>query len=246
MQATVTPTPALPSQQVDAATIARWLRHFVAPGCVTELRALGVSTPGYRRPHTVAGFFDHDHLGDMARIALSLSGQAHGVYFLPNPLHPAILARRANRVAEAGERELAHDTHVVERRWLLIDCDPIRPCRLTGISSSDEEKALALEVARDVCRGLKKRGWKNPAVCDSGNGYHLLYPLVGCAVSETEAVKAILHGIADEYDRPGEVEIDRGVFNAARIVKLYGTKACKGDDLPERPWRISRVMVEPQ
>lgn len=36
------------------------------------------------------------------------------------------------------------------------------------------------------------------------------------------------------------------VFNASRIVKLYGTRACKGQPTPERPHRDSRVIEAPE
>ena len=59
-----------------------------------------------------------------------------------------------------------------ERRWLLIDVDPERP---SGISATDAEKAAAQKKAREIYRFLKERGWPEPVVADSGNGYHLLY-----------------------------------------------------------------------
>ena len=42
----------------DPAEVRRALDLLLSPGQVTELRALGVSTPEYRRPHTVSGYFD--------------------------------------------------------------------------------------------------------------------------------------------------------------------------------------------
>ena len=36
------------------------------------------------------------------------------------------------------------------------------------------------------------------------------------------------------------------MFNAARIVKAYGTVARKGDDIPERPHRLSRILESRQ
>jgi hypothetical protein len=38
------------------------------------------------------------------------------------------------------------------------------------------------------------------------------------------------------------LKIDTGVFNAARIWKLYGTMACKGDNIPERAHRMASVV----
>ena len=41
------------------------------------------------------------------------------------------------------------------------------------------------------------------------------------------------------------VEVDLGVHNAARISKLYGTFACKGDNIPDRPHRMARLIEVP-
>ncbi len=38
------------------------------------------------------------------------------------------------------------------------------------------------------------------------------------------------------------VDVDTSVFNAARIVKLYGTAARKGDATPDRPHRRSQFL----
>ena len=39
--------------------------------------------------------------------------------------------------------------------------------------------------------------------------------------------------------------IDRGVFNPARIWRLYGTRACKGEPTPDRPHRMAKIMNVP-
>jgi hypothetical protein len=43
-----------------------------------------------------------------------------------------------------------------------------------------------------------------------------------------------------------QVSVDTGVYNAARIWKLYGTIACKGDNTPERPHRPARFIEVPE
>lgn len=213
------------------------LRLFVKPGQVTELRALDVTEDG-RWPATVAGWFDHAHLDDMAAEAVRLQRHAVGVYFVPNPIIPAILARCGNKVKQVKDAKLTKDAEIERRHWLLIDADPIRP---DGISSTDEEKAAAWEMIQ----GVKEWMWAHydhtePVLADSGNGYHLLYP-VDWPASATEKAKAVLHEVADKWDNP-QVKIDRKVFNAARIVKLYGTASRKGDSTPERPHRQSKVI----
>ena len=43
-----------------------------------------------------------------------------------------------------------------------------------------------------------------------------------------------------------KVSVDTGVYNAARIWKLYGTIACKGDNTPERPHRLAYIIEVPK
>jgi hypothetical protein len=92
-----------PHNKVEPTAVADGLRLFFDPGEVTELRALGVKR-GPGKPHIEAGFYDHDHLQDMAAAALKLESIAKGVYFTLNPLKPAILSRRRNRVDYAEDQ----------------------------------------------------------------------------------------------------------------------------------------------
>jgi hypothetical protein len=168
----------------------------------------------------------------MAAAALSLTPYARGVYFVLNPLKPDILARRCNRTDWAEEGELASDKDVARRRWLLIDADPVRN---SHVSAADSEKGEALRVVRAVRDHLRGRGWPAPVLADSGNGYHLLYRL-DLPADEGGMVKRILQALADRFDAPA-AKIDRSVFNPARICKLPGTLARKGDSTPDRPHR---------
>jgi hypothetical protein len=42
------------------------------------------------------------------------------------------------------------------------------------------------------------------------------------------------------------VDVDEKVFNLSRICKLPGTMAMKGENSPERPWRMSQIVSIPQ
>src|SRR6266404_2958528 len=82
-------------------------------------------------------------------------------------------------------------------------------------------------------------------VCDSGNGYHLLYKVDLSNDAENRSLlESVLKALAAKFDISA-VKIDQKVFNASRITKAYGTKACKGDSIPERPHRISRMFAPP-
>ncbi len=217
--------------------IATWLRLFIEPGQVTELRALDVSDGNGRWTRTEAGYFDHDHLLDMAKAAHRLTQNAVGVYFVPNPIKPALLARAANKVKTAKEKNLTNDSHIIKRKWMLVDADPVRP---SGISSTDEEKQLAWEVIRQVKEYMWALDWEDPCLADSGNGYHLLYP-INLQTDDNGMVQKALANLANRFDTD-HVTIDRDVFNPSRIIKLYGTLSAKGDHTTDRPHRQSRVI----
>jgi hypothetical protein len=224
------------AQQIEA--IEKALRVFVVPDQVVELRALDVHRNG--RPHIEAGFFDSDHLETMARTALDVTRSAKGVYFGLNPLNPDLLARRCNRIAWAGEGELSKDKDVVRRHWLLVDADPVRD---PLISATDQEKQYARDTILAVREFLRSRSWPEPFLADSGNGYHLLYR-IDLPRDDGGTVERILNSLAVRFDTD-HVKIDQKVFNPARICKLPGTLARKGDDTPQRPHRRAKLLEGP-
>src|SRR5205823_1454936 len=57
-------------------------------------------------------------------------------------------------------------------------------------------------------------------------------------------IEKVLAALAERFD-DDRVKLDRGVFNPARILKLYGTLAAKGDDTRARPHRLSRILKTP-
>jgi hypothetical protein len=224
--------------EVTPQRVARWLRVFIAPGQVTELRALKVRRGRYR-PHVEAGFFDFENLEEMAEAALEVTPYAAGVYFIPNPLKPEILARRACRMDWAEDGELAKDKDVLCRRWLLVDIDPVRDAL---ISATRKEKAAAREVAKRVRAELAERGWGQPILGDSGNGYHLLYPVnLPNDDASTQMLERVLLALAQRYSTE-RVTIDKAVFNAGRLCKVPGTWARKGSDTVDRPHRQAKLL----
>ncbi|MBL8795503.1 MAG: hypothetical protein JNM56_16480, partial [Planctomycetia bacterium] len=123
-----------------------------------------------------------------------------------------------------------------------IDADPERPVK--GIPSTDAEKSRAEAVILLVQEHLAALGWPAPVLADSGNGYHLLYA-IDLPADDGGTVERCLKALAAEFDTDA-VKIDQTVFNPARICKLYGTAARKGDDHPARPHRVSRILEVPE
>jgi hypothetical protein len=205
-------------------------------GSTAELRVLNTE------PHrgTVSGYFDD--FANMGYAAMQWSGKAAGVYLTLNPVVRDLRARANNR-AKPYSRRTTDDEEVVRRRWLLIDCDPVRPA---GISSNEMEHEAALARAADVRNYLHARGLPESLLCDSGNGGHVLLKMEGPNDPEhRDQAKALLAHLAGRFDDQ-QVRIDQTTFNAARLNRFYGTLACKGDEVPElgRVYRLARILEE--
>ncbi len=226
---------------MDVAEVRKALAVMVEPGQVFEVRILEPRRAGRGyAPRVIYGYFDDPAKVPDALMGLQLEG-AKGIYTTLNLVNSALLARSHNKFTEAKDGHSTADKDIITRRWLLVDADPRRPA---GISASDEEKARAHERVRAIYSHLKETGWPEPVAADSGNGYHLNYRIDRPA--DDEAVKCCLEAL-DERFSDEAVSVDTTVFNPARIVKLYGTKAEKGDHCPDlgRPHRLSKLLNTP-
>ncbi|MBA3715434.1 MAG: hypothetical protein H0W76_23760, partial [Pyrinomonadaceae bacterium] len=218
-----------------ASTIEQALAVIVEPGAVVEMRV-----PKAGRYKTVSGYYTD--LAKLAADAAKWSGEADGVYISLNPVNQALFARAANRCVAYAERT-TQDEHITSRRWLFIDCDAKRPA---GISATDDEHAAALQRAEEVRAFLRELGFPEPVYADSGNGGHLLYRVDLPNTAEVTALlKQCLAALRFRFDDTA-IEIDSSTYNASRMIKLYGTLAAKGDDIPERPHRYTRLMNVPE
>lgn len=201
---------------------------------VIELRALNVPR-GYGRPVTCAGWFDD--MDALAEHAARLDARgAPGVYVTLNPCNQALLARACNRVIDAPSATTT-DRDIIRRAWLPIDFDPVRPA---GISSSLSEVEAARMRAREVVEWLNRELDAKPEIwAFSGNGFHALYRIDLPNDDESTAfVRNIITAASDQFSDDA-VSIDKTVFNAGRIWKLYGTLTRKGENL-ERLGRVHR------
>ena len=139
-------------------------------------------------------------------------------------------------------RSTTADANIVERRWLPVDIDPVRPA---DVSSSEAERQGALDVARAVCGYLNVLGLAGPVTAMSGNGYWLLYPVeLPNDEASTALVVGVLGHLAERFNTPA-VSIDTTVSNASRIATLVGTLKVKGDATGDRPHRRSSLLLVP-
>lgn len=209
------------------------LNAIVPPGAVFELRLLGM-----RKGQIDSGYFDSP--AQAANALVGAQGLYKGVYFTPNPVNPATLARSHNRITPWSQWGTTSDTEVTRRRWLLVDIDARR---LAGISSTEAEHAEALKAARDIAGALSMMyGFPDPIISDSGNGAHLMYRI---DEENSDTVRDELHTflriLKKQYDS-ATIDMDTTVYNAARIWRVPGTWARKGDSTPDRPHRKAHVL----
>ena len=224
----------------DPNEVRKALQLFQSQGQVVEVRVLNATTSDWRKPHTVSGYFDAAHI-DAVAPAMNEIVSATGVYFTPNPVNPALLARASNRLKAADRGGTTADGDVQHRNWLLVDLDAARPA---GISSTDAEHEAAAKKAVEIRKALGAEGWPAPVMAASGNGFHLAYR-IDLPSADGGLVERVLKALASRFD-DATVHVDTGVANPARIWKLYGTMAAKGDSTAERPHRVARIIEAPE
>jgi hypothetical protein len=204
------------------------------PGDVVELRCPNTSRG------TISGFFNDPQ--KLAAEAVSLSGKVPGVYVTANRVPPEALCRSTNRVQPYAKYTTA-DLDIVKRRHLLLDFDPKR---LADISSTDAEHQAAIGRATRVEHWLQTQLDFPPLlIADSGNGGHLVGRI---DLPNTDENKALLSKCIETVKTLFEddlVGVDKSVYNASRVWKLYGTLARKGDPSPERPHRLAQIIQTP-
>ena len=221
---------------------------FFKPGEVTEIRAYGLkkANPAWEGwaggAGVVYGYFNDAKAFGKAAEALERA-KAPGIYFTINPVLPDLLARAVNRLKAADAKSSSTtDLDIKCIRWLPIDLDPRRPA---GISSTDEELAAALKIRNKIAGWMEKSlTWSSGIRARSGNGAHLLYrlPDLPNTPENAEQIKICLSVLDDKFSTD-LVEVDQKVFNPARIWKLYGTTARKGDHTEDRPHRKSYIEI---
>jgi hypothetical protein len=199
------------------------MRLFLGAAQVCEIRALAVGN------HRAVSFISSDVQAMALRAAEWDQAGAKGVYFTPNPLRPDL----------EGSRASARKADVARRHWLLIDVDPVRPAD----SSSTEPERHAAWAVLDACRGtLDGAGLRGAVVGDSGNGWHLCYPIeLPNDDASQELVKAVLKGLQARCGSE-QAQVDTACHDAPRIWKLYGTHARKGTGTADRPHRLTRIV----
>ena len=218
---------------MNEATIRQWYDIFKDNNELVEIRILD---PATRK--TYSGYFT-----DIETLLEAIKPyDRSAIYFTLNTIDYACYSREQRDRISTKVKSTTSDGEIIERKWCLVDVDCDKP---SDTNSSDEEKELAKSVVNNVYKFLRDEGFESPVVCDSANGFHLLYKQAMNSTPEnTETMKRFLH-VLDMFFSTDKVKIDCSTFNPSRICKLYGTYSRKGSDTPERPQRCSSILKVP-
>lgn len=200
--------------------------------CPIEVRMLKT------KKGTVSGYYK-----DTKKLIQDISRYdgVNNIFFTLNAISEDLLARGKDRLIEYASHTTS-DSEIIRREFLLIDVDPKRPA---GVSSTDEELKSAEIVVSRVIKYLRSEGFPEPIIACSGNGYHALYKLDLPNNKEvTQLIKDVLYALDDKFS-DDKAQVDKTTYNPARITKMYGTIACKGDSTETRPHRRSRIVQSP-
>lgn len=219
---------------INEQQIRKWWDVFIGDGNFTEIRILGrFQYSGY--------FRTCNELLDAIKPYTELDDEQ--LYFVLNKIDDACYGRQQSGKIIKSPKITTNDGDIVRRHWVMCDFDPVRK---SGTNSSNEELEYAHKRAQDVFRFLRDRGFKEPVICMSGNGWHLMYKIDEDVSEETKAtIVGFYKYLAQEYS-DDKVDFDQKNFNEARICKLYGTTAKKGANLQDRPWRESKIVYVPK
>lgn len=221
---------------INDSEVLKALSLIVEPGEIFELRILNNN----KKTDIRSGYFKDP---DIALEELKKQNlQGCNVYMVLNSINDACSARQQFGKFLQGCTTTS-DNDIVGRNWLPIDIDPVRPA---GTSSSEAELKEAYAVMEKVFKYLESMGFNRPIMATSGNGWHLLYKIALANTSENKELVGNVLKTLNAYFGNDKAKVDKANSNAARVFKLYGTAAQKGNSTEDRPHRMSQIQWTPQ
>ena len=218
---------------MNEAIIRQWFDIFKDNHELVEIRVLD---PNTRK--TYSGYFT-----DIETLLSAIKPYDKcALYFTLNKIDDACYSREQHDKISTKVKATTSDNEILSRKWCLIDVDCEKP---SDTNSTNEEKELAKVVVNNVYKFLRDEGFEKPVICDSANGYHLLYKQdMQSTPANTEVMKKFLQ-VLDMYFSNEKVKIDCSTYNASRVCKLYGTYSRKGSNTKDRPQRMSYILQVP-
>lgn len=185
--------------------------------------------------------------------------RARGLYYRGGESEWVLAARQALAWEAAGARSVRFTPHLLRAdvaesrrapkeedfvgyRWLFVDCEHV--AGHGSVSATDAERAASWEVLLRARATLEAAGWRGAVVADSGNGWHLLYPM-DLSAENKSMVKTILKGLSERCS-DALARVDPGTYKLSDRLKCYGTLTRReAPPTAERPYRYSGLVEVP-
>ena len=144
--------------------------------------------------------------------------RSQGGLLVANPTDAQI-----EKILEGPTQHLTSNEDVDTLNWMFIYIDTVRAPGFEHESSTKEEKLASRAVGNEVIAYLDSKGWPQPLLGDSGNGFHIL-PKINMlnTIHNIHLLVDCLKALAAKFDCAA-AKIDSAVFNAARLTRAYGT-----------------------
>lgn len=222
--------------QMDEGKVREALQAIVPPGDLFEIRIIDDKW-------NVSGYFT-DAETAISRLKETPVTEHANIYITLNHIKSGCEARKQRDKFLENVKPTTSDGDIDQYRYLMLDFDPVR---VSGVSSSDEELKAAAAVASSAISFLREWDFPEPLQAMSGNGYHALYKLEPLPATEEnkQLIQKVLKTINQQCGEKDACSVDETTFNPARVCKLYGTVAQKGDSTESRPHRLSKLIKVP-
>ena len=226
-------------------SVADSIRILIEPGSLTEVRALYKSKVNPDDRYCRNQYVSHEDADSISQYihAEDAKDNCVGIYLVSSPVNLELKDLNDPKYRKPFDTKVKSSSSkdCIRRRWLFIDCDSNRP---SDVSATDGERSRAFALADDVIETLKVFGFQEPVKADSGNGCHLLYPVdFPSGKSSDLLIKEFLSELSSRCTSTG-AKVDTVTYDSQRMIRLYGTKARKGDSTPERPWRTTGIISD--
>lgn len=224
------------------------LRYLHSPGNTFEIRLKGIKInksilwDNVWTSKIVSGYFNNYEMAADAIIKAEQVASPELIMVSINSCPNDFLSRANNRFKANCTALKESDIEYIDN--IVFDFDPVR--KVSGVSATDKEKAYAQEKAMQFSQDAIAGGLPEPYISDSGNGIHVAMKLPNLPRDKGyEIVECLTKIVADHYTDDFTI-IDTSMTSPAHMVKVTGTMSCKGENMPDRPHRRSRIISLPK
>jgi hypothetical protein len=187
----------------------------------------------------VSGFFDDQSVA--LKSVLKIDDVA-----LPEGIFVTLNGHQGAKWPKINERLYANDLMLEDGAFerisnIFVDISPVSP---ENLSATEKEKGYAMAIAETISNDMLANNWPEPMFGDTGNGASLVYKTD--LENSLESIQLIERGFEGACEAYATDAVNVAVrYAGTALVPLMGAWVRVGEDLPNRPHRMSKVISIP-